>query len=62
MFGLCPNIFSFFSSFSFFCFSVFLCPKIGVLFFLDFSCNQLAILTQSSSDSQAARYFFFKEF
>ena len=42
-------------------FSVFLCPKIGVLVFhLEFSCNQLAILTRCSSDSQAARYIFFK--
>ena len=39
----------------------FLCPKIGVLVFhLEFSCNQLAILTRCSSDSQAARYIFLK--
>ena len=48
-----------FGSFSFSCF---LCPKIEVLFLLEFLCNQLAILTQCSTDGQAARYIFFCEF
>ena len=37
-------------------------PKIGVLFLLEFSCNQLAISIQCSSDSQAAYYIFVRNF
>ena len=40
--------------------SRFLCSKIGGLFLFEFSCNQRAILTRYSSDSQAACYIFFK--
>ena len=45
MFGLCPNILSFLWFFLVF---IPLCPKIGVLFLLEFSSNQIQFLAQWS--------------
>ena len=56
MFGLCPNI----MIFAWFFLVFFLFPMSKSLFLLECVCNQLAMLTQFFSDSQAACYIFFK--
>ena len=59
MFGLCLKILSFVWFFLVFLFSMF---KNRFAIFLKFPCYQLAILTQCSSNSQAACYILFLKF